>query len=295
LLKQLCRSGGGGGGGGGAGNDVDDDEDNDGSGGGGVDSGEWVLVLEHLQEAADQLADRDLISILSGSFDRHSHLCTSLVIDNPALWAKMKELGYVREAKVLEIMGGAYAAWCKPHSTEGDRTRSLHLLTVMVHRLLGAGFMDVRVLTCKSFGGFPCRQWLDFIANADARAALLDSLTEAERALFKETSMTTISVESSFSLLPSSLGSSAKPPATQIQGNAPKLDAVRDIKRNPGTAEYKWSRRKRKAGDLCGGGRWNDGIDDGGAADRDRRKRLGTFVKGRMNVRLLNQKRGGMR
>jgi len=281
LLKQLCGHG------------VDDADDNDDGGGG--DSGERVLVLAHLQAAADQLADRDLICILSGSFDRHSHLCTSLVIDNPALWAKMKELGYVREAKVLEIMGGAYAAWCKPHSTEGDRTRSLHLLTVMVHRLFGAGMVDVRVLTCHSFGGFPCRQWLDFIANADARAALLDSLNEEERKLFKETSMTTISVESSFSLLPSSLGSSAKPPATQIQGKAPKLDAVRDIKRDPGTCTFQWSKRKRKAGDLFGGGSWNDGIDDNGAADRDRRKRLVTSVTGRMNVRLLNQKRGGMR
>jgi hypothetical protein len=281
LLKQLCGHG------------VDDADDNDDGGGG--DSGERVLVLAHLQAAAELLGDRDLISILSGSFDRHSHLCTSLVIDNPALWAKMKELGYVREAKVLEIMGGAYAAWCKPHSTEGDRTRSLHLLTVMVHRLFGAGLVDVRVLTCHSFGGFPCRQWLDFIANADARAALLDSLNEEERKLFKETSMTTISVESSFSLLPSSLGSSAKPPATQIQGKAPKLDAVRDIKRDPGTCTFQWSKRKRKAGDLFGGGSWNDGIDDNGAADRDRRKRLVTFVTGRMNVRLLNQKRGGMR
>lgn len=107
--------------------------------------------------------------------------------------------------------------------------------------------------------------------------------------------MTTISVESSFSLLPSSLGSSAKPPATQIQGKAPKLDAVRDIKRDPGTCTFQWSKRKRKAGDLFGGGSWNDGIDDNGAADRDRRKRLVTFVTGRMNVRLLNQKRGGMR
>ena len=71
--------------------------------------------------------------------------------------------------------------------------------------------------------------------------------------------MTTISVESSFSLLPSSAGSSAKPPATEIQGNAPKLDMVRDIKRRATDEEYQESKRKRKLSDLHGGGSWNDG------------------------------------
>ena len=130
---------------------------------------------------------------------------------------------------------------------------------------------DVRVLTSHSFAGFPCRQWLDFIANADARAAVLESLSPEEREVFKDTSMTTISVESSFAMLPSSFGSSAKPPATEIQGNAWKLDSVRDIKRAPGQATFIWSRRKRKMDDLDGGGTWNDGVNDGGAWNKDRR------------------------
>jgi hypothetical protein len=222
LLKQLVLSAGVNDGAASDDDGVDGDEDA---------TGEQVLVLKHLLRAAYDLEDRDLITILSGSFDRHSHLCTSLVIDCPALWKKMRDLGYTREAKVLEVMGGAYAAWCKPHSTEGGRTRSLHLLTVMVHRLFGPGMSDVRVLTSKSFAGFPCRQWLDFIANADARAAVLETLSPDEREVFKETSMTTISVESSFAMLPSLFGSSTKPPAKEIMGNAPKLDAVRDIKR----------------------------------------------------------------
>jgi len=289
LLKQLIQSGGD--------NGVNDDgggSDAGGEEGDGGDIGENVLVLKHLLRAAKELGDRDLLTILNGSFDRHSHLCTSYVLDHPPLWEKMRALGYAREAVVLKVMGGAYAAWCKPHSTEGARTRSLHLLSIMVHRLFGPGMLDVRVLTSKSFGGFPTRQWQDFVANADARAAVLESLPPDLRKVFKETSMTTISVESSFSLLPSSAGSSAKPPATEIQGNAPKLDMVRDIKRRATDEEYQESKRKRKLSDLHGGGSWNDGNWKNRVFNVDRKRAIKRYTKGRMDVRLLNQKRGGM-
>ena len=94
--------------------------------------GERVLVLDHLIEAAESLGDKLVLDILHGAFDWNSHACSSLVLDKPKLVAAMLEKGYVREAKALEVIGGAWVAWCKPHSTEADRTRKLRLLGVFM-------------------------------------------------------------------------------------------------------------------------------------------------------------------
>ena len=80
--------------------------------------GERVLVLDHLIEPAESLGDKLVLDILHGAFDWNSHACSSLVLDNPKLVADMLEKLYVREAKALEVICGAWVAWCKPHSTE---------------------------------------------------------------------------------------------------------------------------------------------------------------------------------
>jgi hypothetical protein len=58
----------------------------------------------------------------------------------------------VREAKALEVIGGAWVAWCKPHSTEADRTRKLHLLGVLIRRLFWKNLHGKGVLASQFYG-----------------------------------------------------------------------------------------------------------------------------------------------
>jgi hypothetical protein len=257
--------------------------------------GERVLKLETLQRATDNMKDELLSRILAGSFDRHSHLCTSLVVSNPELVAELRRMGEFRQAKVLEIVGGAYAAWCVPGSTEAARTRSLHLLIVLVRRLFGGNLDDVNVLTSMSFGGFPTKQWLDLLANADAYAMFLERLSPELRATFKTLALSTHHVESSFSQIPQASGSSVKPSVSELQGRAHKLDQAASFKRNQDhNLTFRFSRRKQKQSDEMFAGSWNDGGKGGGAAafEKRRRSQAMRYTTNRASVRLFNKRKG---
>jgi hypothetical protein len=109
-------------------------------------------------------------------------------LDNPKLVAAMLEKGYVRDAKALEVIGGAWVAWCKPHSTEADRTRKPHLLGVLIRRLFGKNLHDTGVLARQFYAGFPTRQWPNLLANVDARAVFMTSLPLEQRKSYKTSS-----------------------------------------------------------------------------------------------------------
>jgi hypothetical protein len=108
--------------------------------------GERALVVDLLIEAAESLGEKLVLGILHGVFDWNSHACSSLVLENPKLVAAMLERGYVHEAKALDAISGEWMAWCKPHSTEADQTRKLHLLGVLISRLFGKNLYDTGVL-----------------------------------------------------------------------------------------------------------------------------------------------------
>ena len=225
--------------------------------------------------------------------DQHSHACSSEVIDHNKLPEELLKLGYVREAKVLEILRGSYRAWCRPHSTEADRTRSLHLLGIMVRRLWGDNLNDVNSLTSEHYGGFPTKQWLNLLGNADAQSTFLSRLSFNQRQSFKLLCLSTIHLESSFSQIPQSSGSSLKPSASELQGKAHKLDAVAAIKRRQDhRIVFRWSKRKQRFIDESSGGSWNDGEDDGGKYYKDRRARARRYTINRASVRLFNKRRG---
>ena len=65
-----------------------------------------------------------------------------------------------------------------------------------------------------------------------------------------------------------------KPSASELQGKAHKFDTVAAIKRrNDHGVFFRWSKRKKRFIDESTGGEWNDGKDDGGRYDKDRRAR----------------------
>ena len=158
----------------------------------------------------------------------------------------MLEAGYVREAKALEVIGGAWVTWCKPHSTEGDRTRKLHLLGLLIRRLFGKNLHDTGVLASQFFAGFPTRQLLNLLANVDARAVFMKLLWLEQRKSYKTLVQSTTPCESSFSQIPQVRGTSTKPPVSEIQGKAPKLDRISDIKRTQSEYGLTFRHSKRK-------------------------------------------------
>ena len=120
------------------------------------------MKFDVFYQAAVMLGDVLLKRILCGSFDRHSNVCTGMVMYSPELVAELERIGEHRMAKVLEIVGGALVA------CEAGRTRSLHLLNVLVWRLFGCNTGDVDVRTSMHYEGFPAKQWRDLPANMDA-------------------------------------------------------------------------------------------------------------------------------
>lgn len=84
-----------------------------------------------------------------------------------------------------------------------------------------------------------------------------------------------------------------KPSASELQGKAHKFDTVAAIKRrNDHGVFFRWSKRKKRFIDESTGGEWNDGKDDGGRYDKDRRARARRYTINRASVRLFNKRRG---
>ena len=108
----------------------------------------------------------------------------------------LRDLGYPREAPILDILGGACEAWSAPCQSEATRSRKLHLLSILVFRLFGDGLLNVKCLRTEKFGGIPTQQWLNLLANADARRHALCSLDIRDRRQLCEKSLGTPLCES---------------------------------------------------------------------------------------------------
>jgi hypothetical protein len=154
--------------------------------------------------------------------------------------------------------------------------------------------VDTGVLASQFFAGFPTRQLLNLLANVDARAVFMKLLWLEQRKSYKTLVQSTTPCESSFSQIPQVRGTSTKPPVSEIQGKAPKLDRISDIKRTQSEYGLTFRHSKRKKREHCEswGGAWNDGVDDGGAYDKDRRARARRYTTNRASVRMFNKRRG---
>jgi hypothetical protein len=149
-------------------------------------------------------------------------------------------------------------AWCKPHSTEADRTRKqAPPLGGVYSPPLRKNLHDTGVLTSQFYAGFPTRQWLNLLANVGAQAVFMMSLPLEQRRSYKTLVQSTTPCESSFSQIPQVRGTSTKPPVSEIQGKSPKLDRIVDIKRTQSEygLTFRHSKRKKREHYESWGGR----------------------------------------
>jgi SAP domain len=254
-----------------------------------------ILNRAELLDAAKAVGCPVLISILSGCVDKHSHMASFFLLTHRGLVAELRRRNKEQAAVVLDVLGRAADAWTRPHLTEAIRTRDLQLSNVLVRRLFGRGLRDVQIIrSSQPVGGVLTSQWMDLMANNEARVELLRMLSAEESLSFKDTVLTTRTVESHFSQLYSNTGSGVKPTQWEIMGVASKLDALIRLMRDAEKGfTIKESKRKRKFLEGPDSG-WNDGVDDGGAYDEDRRKRAKAYTTGRSSIRDHNSRAGGV-
>ena len=151
----------------------------------------------------------------------------------------------------------------------------------MIFRILGDGVRDAGTLRSGNFGGQPTNQWLDLLANADARAWVLESLPYDQRTEFVDKALSTIALESPFSLL---VSSDVKPPAAVVQGLLRNQGVAHCIKRARDTFTKRQSNKQRKLDDSTRGN-WT--TYDAAAARKyegDRKRKAYPYTKGRSSI-----------
>jgi hypothetical protein len=210
-----------------------------------------ILNRPTLLEAAKVVGDTHLISILSQTVDKHSHMATHYLMTHKGLTKELRKHGPAgfRDAVILETIGRARQAWEKPHFTRAWRTKALQATTLLLLRVFGSSIRDVGALRRQKLEGtcFTVNQFLDLLANTEARHQYMASLSDSELAAFKETTLSTRALESSFSSLTANMGSGEKMTQAEIQGVVWKLDALLVIKMKADKSyTIVHSRRKRK-------------------------------------------------
>ena len=235
-------------------------------------SKECVLPVFRLLEAARKTGDQITISCLEGNYDGHSHAATRRMLTSKALVKELKDLGYNREATILRILGNACEAWSSPHQSEATRSQSLHLLSLLIYRLFGNGILSVDCLRSEKFGGLPTKQWLNMLANADARRHTLRHLDLSTRARFCDKAVTTRLNESSFSLISNNSTSGLKTDPLSIQQRCTQLDVVLQHKfeaqEKRGGFGVRFSKRQRKLAEGTSV-HWHDEYGDRAHHDKD--------------------------
>jgi hypothetical protein len=210
-----------------------------------------ILNRLTLLEAAKVIGDNHLISILSQTVDKHSHMATHYLMTHKGLAAELRKHGSAgfRDAVVLETIGRARQAWEKPYFTRAWRTKALQATTLLLLRVFGSSIRDVGALRKQKAEGtcFTVNQFLDLLANTEARHQYMERLSDSELAGFKETTLSTRGLESGFSSLTANMGSGEKLTQAEIIGVVWKLDALLAIKMKVGKGyTIVHSRRKRK-------------------------------------------------
>ena len=212
----------------------------------------------------------------------------------------LRDLGYPREALILDILGGACEAWSAPCQSEATRSRKLHLLSILVFRLFGDGLLNVKCLRTEKFRGIPTQQWLNLLANADARRHALCSLDIRDRRQLCEKSLGTPLCESLYSTISNNSTSGKKTDPAAIQACIPQLDVANDIKieaqEERGAFGARQSSRQRKLGEGKTKKDWNEDIGDSAPynSSLDQKARQHTGGSKNHSVRDMVKARTGM-
>lgn len=238
-----------------------------------------------------------LRSIVNGAVDKHSHMATHYFLTHPSIPVELRALGRVQEAVLFEVLGEAAQALLRPHRDPEWRIDSLHACLILLYRIFGRAVRDVGFLRRKSsMFGFTVSQLVNLTANIENQIRFMGSLSSEALKKFKETSLTTRAIESSFSRIASNVGSGDKPTQWEIQGLVHHLDGLLVIMRqeNKGFTVPE-SRRKRKMLESDDAG-WNNG--DVQAAARFQKEtlmRAKGYTTGYASTRDHNAHAGGQR
>jgi len=206
------------------------------------------------------------------------------MLTNKLLVKKFRELGYHREAIILEIIGNACEAWSTPLKSEATRSQKLHLLSLLVFRLFGDdGLLSATCLRSEKFGGLPTKKWLNLLANADARRHALCHLEPLVRGKLCEKSLSTIINESSFSVIYNNSTSGRKTDPKSIQDRSTQLDVAHQHKFHAQEDNTAFSTRCSTRQRKFGGGttqNWRNEAGDRGPYDKDLRQRAAQHTGG---------------
>ena len=250
-----------------------------------------------LKIAIEKIGCTVLRSIVDGAVDKHSHMATHYFLTHPLIPVELRALGRIQDAVLFEVLGQAAQALTRPHKDPEWRIDSLHACLILLYRIFGRAVRDVGFL--RRHTGLLCftvSQLVNLMANIENQIRFVGTFSSVEFEQFKETSLTTRAIESSFSRLASNVGSGDKPTQHEIEGLVNHLDGLLVIMRqeNKGFKVIE-SRRKRKMPETADAG-WNDG--DVAAEKRyqnETMKAAKGYTTGHASTRDHNAHAGGQR
>ena len=153
----------------------------------------YLVSIEHLKLASEQLKDETLSKVIERSSDKHSHACSLFVATHRELQQKLIELGFLQGL------------------TFGTRLYYLSRLRLTIYAIFGQDALcKVDVLRSQHTAGVPTNQLLDMLAAIDVFEHIYFALSPALRHKMNASSLTTRNLESSFSSLSSNCGSGEK-------------------------------------------------------------------------------------
>ena len=192
-----------------------------------------LLRRSVLQQAVDKLQDHVLSCAMDCAYDKLGHAVSQYFISHRGLQAQLEELGFIGDALLLEVLGESWQAWKRPHLTLRVRTEALEWLSVVVWRILGvSNVLDGR-FRAERTAGIVTDQLFDLLSDVDARLEALTRLADCggdAEGSFRESSTTTRSLESLFSLLAGQRGVGDKPYALGIQQRLRHIEVAQLVK-----------------------------------------------------------------
>jgi hypothetical protein len=245
-----------------------------------------VLPLPKLLRAAIATKDQVVIDCFQRNCDQHAHDVSRYSLTHPGLVKELVAQGEERMAVIIKIIARSCEAWSMPHQTEAARSDALHLLSLLVYRLFGDGINSTQYLGRANLGGVPLKQWLDMLANSDARRHALSSFTDPVRERACEGAFTTRPNEGMFGLEASCNASGEKTDAYTIQKRTVQLDVAfqfkSDAQQEGSSFNARASKRQRKSTDR-GPANWNDGTFSRANYDKDQKQRATQHSGGHNN------------
>jgi|AntAceMinimDraft_5_1070358.scaffolds.fasta_scaffold148935_1 hypothetical protein len=133
-------------------------------------------------------------------------------LTHPSVPNELRAPGSAQDAVLFEVLGQAAQALNRPHKDPEWRIDSLHACLVLLNRIVDRAVRDVDLLLCRA--GLLCftvSQPVNLMANLENQIRFVGTLSSEEFEQFKETSLSTRAIDSSFSRLASNVGSGDKP------------------------------------------------------------------------------------